>query len=140
MTNIIKHRGVVENISGNHIRVRITQASACAACHAKGYCSSSDSKEKIVDVVHPGGAFTVGEEVMIYGTTSMGMQAVFLAFVLPFLILISVLFILMKTTQNDELLSAAGALAALVPYYVLIYLFRNRLKKNFTFTIKPTNS
>lgn len=140
MTNIIKHRGIVENISGNHVRVRILQVSACAACHAKGYCSSSDSKEKIVDIDHPGGTFEVGEEVMIYGTTSMGMKAVLLAFVLPFLILISVLFILMNVTHNDELLSAAGAIAALIPYYLVIYLFRNKLKKNFTFTIKPINN
>lgn len=137
MTNIIKHRGVVENINGAHIRVRIMQTSACSTCNAKGYCSSSDSKEKIIDLYDSDQSFEVGEEVMIYGTASMGLQAVLIAFVIPFIILISVLFILMAETNNNEPVAALGALAALIPYYILVYFFRDRLKKNFTFTLKP---
>lgn len=137
MTNIIKHRGVVESIQGTHVRVRILQTSACSACNAKGYCSSSESKEKIVDIYHVVHPYEVGEEVMIYGTTSMGMQAVLIAFVLPFLILITVLFTVMSVTGDNELFSSMVALLALVPYYIVVYLFRNKLKKNFSFTLKP---
>lgn len=137
MTKIIKHRGAVENIQGTHVRVRILQTSACATCNAKGYCSSSDSKEKIVDIYHVNHPYDIGEEVMIYGTTSMGMQAVLIAFVLPFIILITVLFIAMPATEDNELISSVIALLALIPYYIVVYLFRNKLKKNFSFTLKP---
>ena len=34
--NTIKHLGIVENIQGSHLSVRIVQTSACAACSAKG--------------------------------------------------------------------------------------------------------
>ena len=44
----IRDRGIVENISGSHLQVRIVQTSACASCSIKGHCSSSDTKEKII--------------------------------------------------------------------------------------------
>ncbi|MEG1684585.1 MAG: SoxR reducing system RseC family protein [Bacteroides sp.] len=140
MEDIIKHQGIVESIDDSHISVRIVQTSACAACSAKGHCSSADSKDKLVDVYSAGNSYQIGEEVMIYGTTSMGLQAVFIAFVIPFIILISMLFVMMSLTQSDELLSALFSIATLIPYYILIYVCRNRLKKKFSFTLKPINN
>lgn len=138
MTDIIKHRGIVENIRGSHIQVRITQTSACSACSVKGHCNASESKEKLVDVYDAkASSYRVGEEVMLYGTTSMGMQAVLLAFGVPFLILLITLFISMRLTDGDELLSAVIALLALIPYYLIIYICRNKLSKKFSFTLEP---
>ena len=51
MANTIKHQGIVENINGSHVMVRIVQTSACAACSAKGHCASADTKEKMIDVI-----------------------------------------------------------------------------------------
>ena len=66
-------------------------------------------------------SYRIGEEVMIYGTTSMGMQAVLLAFGIPFLVLlIYFYFISMRLTGGDELRSALVALSALLPYYLII--------------------
>ena len=97
MTDIIKHRGIVENIEGSHVRVRIVQTSACSACSVKGHCNASESKEKLIDVFDmKASSYRIGEEVMIYGTTSMGMQAVLLAFGIPFLVLLITLFISMR--------------------------------------------
>ena len=73
MTDIIKHRGIVENIEGSHVRVRIVQTSACSACSVKGHCNASESKEKLIDVFDmKASSYRIGEEVMIYGTTSIG--------------------------------------------------------------------
>ena len=81
-------------------------------------------------------SYRIGEEVMIYGTTSMGMQAVLLAFGIPFLVLLITLFISMRFT-GDELRSALVALSALLPYYLIIYVCRNKLSKKFSFTLEP---
>ena len=133
MTDIIKHRGIVENIEGSHVRVRIVQTSACSACSVKGHCNASESKEKLIDVFDmKASSYRIGEEVMIYGTTSMGMQAVLLAFGIPFLVLLITLFISMR-----ELRSALVALSALLPYYLIIYVCRNKLSKKFSFTLEP---
>ena len=80
MADIIKHRGIVEKVEGSHVVVRIVQTSACAACSAKGLCNASESKEKQIDVYEVNAPYQVGEEVVLIGTTSMGMRAVALAF------------------------------------------------------------
>ena len=138
MTDIIKHRGIVENIKGPHIQVRIVQTSACSACSVKGHCNASESKEKLVDVFDvKSSSYRKGEEVMLYGTTSMGMQAVLLAFGIPFVVLLVTLFASMRLTDGDELQSALIALSALVPYYLIIYACKNKLSRKFSFTIEP---
>lgn len=140
MTDTIKHLGTVESINGSHIQVRIVQTSACSSCTAKAYCHSSESKEKLIDIYETDtSGFKVGEEVMIYGTTSMGMRAVILAFGVPFLILIIALFIAYSYTGGNEILSGIIALASVIPYYILLYFLKDKLKKNFSFTLKPIN-
>ena len=134
--NTIKHLGIVENIQGSHLSVRIVQTSACAACSAKGHCSSADSKDKIIDIIDTAASsYQVGEKVMVVGETSMGMMAVVLAFVL----LIFSLFLLMALIEN-ELYAALLSLAVLIPYYFVLWLNKTRLKQQFSFTIKPINN
>ena len=135
--NTIKHLGIVENIQGSHLSVRIVQTSACAACSVKGHCSSADSKDKIIDIIDTAAAsYQVGENVMVVGETSMGMQAVALAFIIPFVLLIFTLFLFMALIEN-ELYAALLSLAVLVPYYYILWLNKTRLKQKFSFTIKP---
>ena len=122
MANTIKHQGIVENINGSHLSVRIIQTSACSACSVKGHCSAS--------------SYQIGEQVMVTGETSMGMMAVTLAFVFPFILLILSLFIFMAVI-GDELYASLLSLAVLVPYYCLLWLNKTRLKQTFSFTIKP---
>ena len=79
------------------------------------------------------------ENVMVVGETSMGMMAVVLAFVLPFVLLIFSLFLLMALVEN-ELYAALLSLAVLIPYYFVLWLNKTRLKQQFSFTIKPINN
>ena len=138
--NTIKHLGIVENIQGSHLSVRIVQTSACAACSVKGHCSSADSKDKIIDIIDTAAAsYQVGENVIVVGETSMGMQAVALAFIIPFVLLIFTLFLFMALIEN-ELYAALLSLAVLVPYYYILWLNKTRLKQKFSFTIKPINN
>ena len=138
--NTIKHLGIVENIQGSHLSVRIVQTSACAACSVKGHCSSADSKDKIIDIIDTAAAsYQVGENVMVVGDTSMGMQAGALAFIIPFVLLIFSLFLFMALIEI-ELYAALLSLAVLVPYYYILWLNKTRLKQKFSFTIKPINN
>ena len=105
MTNIIEHRGTVENINGSHIQVRIVQTSACSTCSIKGHCNASESKEKLIDVYDQNATdFHIGQNVMVMGTTSMGMQAVILAFGVPFIVLFITLYTTMQITDNELIL------------------------------------
>ena len=136
MADIIKHRGVVEKIEGTHVVVRIVQTSACSACSAKGLCNASESKEKQIDVYGVQSSYRIGEEVVVCGTTSMGMRAVLLAFGVPLLILLLALFVTMRITDGDALLSAFVSLLAVTPYYLLIYFMKDKLDRTFSFTIE----
>ena len=136
MADIIKHRGIVEKVDGSHIVVRIVQTSACSACSAKGLCNASESKEKQIDVYEANPSYQIGEEVMVCGTTSMGMQAVLLAFGVPLLILVLALGVSMKLTGEDALLSSGIALLSVVPYYIAIYFCKDKLNRTFSFTIE----
>ena len=136
MADIIKHRGIVEKVDGSHIVVRIVQTSACSACSAKGLCNASESKEKQIDVYEVNPSYQIGEEVMVCGTTSMGMRAVLLAFGVPLLILVLALGVSMKLTGEDALLSSGIALLSVVPYYTAIYFCKDKLNRTFSFTIE----
>ena len=138
--NTIKHLGIVESIQGSHLSVRIVQTSACAACSAKGHCSSADSKDKIIDIINTAASsYQVGERVMVVGEMSMGMMAVVLAFIIPFVLLIFSLFLFVALIGN-ELYAALLSLAILIPYYFILWLNKTRLKQKFSFTIKPINN
>ena len=136
MADIIKHRGIVEKVEGSHVVVRIVQTSACAACSAKGLCNASESKEKQIDVYEVNASYRIGEEVVLCGTTSMGMRAVFLAFDIPMLLLLVALFVTMRVTDGDALVSSLVALFAVVPYYLVIYFMKDKLNKTFSFAIE----
>ena len=139
MSNTIKHQGIVENINGSHLQVRIIQTSACASCSIKGHCSSADTKEKLIDVTDDNvSSYQPGDRVWVIGELSMGVMAVLLAFILPFLVLIFSLFIFMAI-WNDELGSALCSLALLIPYYYILWLNKSRLGKKFSFSISPMN-
>ena len=140
MEDIIKHSGIIESVNGTHIRVKIVQASACAACKAVNLCKAAESKEKLIDVYDENAnEFFPGEQVSLYGTTRMGMQAVLLGFGLPFLVMMVVLFIVISVTENEGI-SALIALLSLIPYYIALSFFKKKLSKRFFFTLKPINN
>lgn len=136
MSNKIKHSGVVENIMGDSVQVRIVQTSACAACKVAGYCNASESKEKLVDVYHADTRhLKVGDVVMVTASTQVAAHALLLGFGLPFVVLVAVLFAVLLITGNEGAAALSG-LAALVPYYAVLFLFRNRIRDKLSFSIE----
>lgn len=126
----------MSSVRGEHIRVKITQASACSSCVATKLCNSSESKEKIVDVVSSEAfSYQAGEEVLLTGNLEMGMTAVFWAYGAPLLLLVAVLFATFQFTA-EEPLAALMALAFLAVYYAVLYLNKKKLARKFSFVIK----
>ncbi|MDH6356154.1 SoxR reducing system RseC family protein [Parabacteroides sp. PF5-9] len=138
MSEHICHNGLIERIEKNVVFVRIVQQSACSGCHARSMCVASESKEKIIEVVDSSGTYRVDEEVIICGESSLGLQAVLLAFVFPLLLVL--LAIIVGISQWEEPISALVALGLLIPYYTVLYLLRDRLKRRFVFTLKKTEN
>ena len=81
-------------------------------------------------------AFRVGEHVVLEGRLSDGRKAALVAYGLPLLLLLPVLFIAIRLTGSDTQ-GALWALGTVVLYYLVIYLFfRQRLQQQFSFRIK----
>lgn len=139
MSEIIEHSGIIQNVNGKHIQVQIVQMSACSSCHAKGACSAADVDEKLIDVETDRVDFKVGESVILYGQSSMGLLAVLLAFVIPFVLILVTLLILKSYVDNDAL-SGSIALGTLVPYFLILSQFNSKLKSRLKFQVKKLNA
>jgi len=135
MSQLIEHSGIVRNVNGKHIQVQIVQLSACSSCHAKGACSAADMDEKLIDVETDNLDYKVGDTVILYGQSSMGLFAVLLAFVIPFLLILLTLLIINNYTYNESL-SGSIALGTLVPYFLILSRFNTKLKSRLKFQAK----
>jgi sigma-E factor negative regulatory protein RseC len=129
------HPGIVDQVEMDWVRVRILSKSACSSCHAKQACLMSEMEEKVIEVpVRETEKYSVGQSVMVTMEESMGRKAVVLGYVLPLFVLVASVFIFLTFIKNEGL-AALLAMAMLVPYYGILYLFRNRLRKEFSFRI-----
>lgn len=135
MRKTIDHIGTIEKIEGNTLFVRITQESACAGCHAQSLCAASERKEKIIEVTGNANDYRLHEKVLVCAELSLGFQAVLLAFVFP-LILVFLAILTGSWLNWDESVIGITGLSLLIPYYVVLYYFRERIKKKFVFTLK----
>lgn len=137
MSTKISHSGIIESIDEGCVHVRIVQTSACAACKVAGYCHAAESKEKIVDVFCDSIAkdLQVGQQVTVTASTQIATQALLLGFAVPFVLLVLVLVLVLWLTGN-EATAGLSALASLLPYYAVLYLFRNQLRDKFAFEIE----
>ena len=129
----IDHVGTITKIENEKITVSILNVSACSGCHAKTACSMSDMKEKDIDIIDYSNGFKIDEKVKVVYQESLGWLALILAYVLPFVLVLITLFI--ASVFTNELTSGLLALGILLPYYSLLYFFKDQLKKTFSFTI-----
>ncbi|MBR6286544.1 MAG: SoxR reducing system RseC family protein [Bacteroidaceae bacterium] len=135
--NYIEHDAIVANVGGKHLKVRIVQTSACAGCTAKAICSSAEKRELLIDIDEPNAAdYKVGDMVKIVGAASMGREAVMIAFVFPFVVLLASLLFTYHLTGGNQPVAGLVSLLSLVPTYFVIYLLRDKLKKKLSFKLK----
>lgn len=132
----ISHSGIVETVTEACVRVRILQTSACAACKVAGHCNASESKEKIVDVFCRDAAkYETGQEVTVWASKDVANKALLLGFGLPFLLLLGVLVAVLYFTDNEGL-AALAALGSLIPYYFLLWLWRDSIRQKISFHLE----
>lgn len=134
---MIEHEGIIDRIEGDVAHVKIDSVSSCASCHAKGACSAADQEEKYLDVPLQGAEYSLGEVVQVQVAKHLGFRAVALGYFYPFLLLMAVL-IAFTVAGTPELRAGTFALISVVPYYLLLFLFRKRIGSSFRFSIKKT--
>ena len=137
MNHIIKHEGVIEQLEGNHVRVRIFQMEACGSCIAAKHCNASGAKTKIIDVYASATAhFNIGQEVTVSTSGTVVKQAVLLSFIMPLFLLIGSLMLAKGSRLSDES-AALIAIGLLVFYYLVLWALKGNISKSISFRIEP---
>lgn len=139
MENTVSHNGEIIRINDKSIDIKILSKSACAACHIKSACNMAEMQEKIVTLPNDQTQdFKVGDNVEISMSVGQGNKAMIFAYLIPAVILIAMIFIL-NACGLDQGLNALLSIATLVPYYVILYIFRNKIKEHFHYHLRKTN-
>ena len=132
----VSHKGRVVRMPPQVTTVAIEQHSACAQCHAAGLCGLADVVEKAIEVpTDPYAKYGVGDEVEVLLKASMGMKAVWLAYFVPLVILLVAILGLISLGAGEVVAGLSG-IGAVALYYLLLWLFRERLQNEYVFTIK----
>lgn len=137
MSNKIKHNGVVDGVEEGCVRVRILQSSACSACKVAAHCNASETKEKIIEVqVADVDRYQRGDSVIVVADTAVGFRASLYGYLLPLILMVVSLVAVLKITQSEGY-AAMSALGILIPYYIGLYLLRNKLRNKLSFSLEP---
>ena len=135
MGHRISHEGIITSINEDEVQVKILSRSGCVSCNIKSACNMSDMQEKIITIPAPKDKnLSIGQEVKISMGLGQANRAVIFAYVIPLIILVAMIFIL-STLKIEEGLNALISIGTLIPYYLILFLFRNRLKRKFEYEI-----
>lgn len=112
----------------------------CAECHARALCSLGDEQIKTILIKYcDKSQYETGEEVEVVMRQTLGLKAVMFSYVNP-LIILMILLLSLPSLGINELVSALFAILAVALYYLVLYLCRDRIAKNFIFTITKLNN
>ena len=135
MEHRVSHEGIVTEIDNNNIQIKILSKSACASCNIKTACNMSEMQEKIITIAAPKDKeLSVGQEVKVSIALGQANKAVIFAYVIPSIILISMIFIL-NGFKIDEGINALISIGSLIPYYLILFIFKDKIKRNFEYEI-----
>ena len=128
----------MESVKEGLVRVRILQASACSACKVASKCHTAESKEKIIDVTvegHEAFNWKKGQAVTVCTSGTMAGRGLLLGFGVPLLIMLIVL-VATLAAGCSEGMAALLMIVSLIPYYIGLWLFRNRIARTISFQIE----
>jgi sigma-E factor negative regulatory protein RseC len=130
----ITHEGIVQEVRDNNVIVSFVSQPACSSCNIKNSCSLAEIEVKNLEVSTAGKLYQAGEKVLVILSQSHGFKAVFLGYILPFLIVLASLVILLKLT-NNEALAGLISIFSLLPYYLILWMLRGKINESFKFRL-----
>lgn len=134
----ISHKGTVTKIEDGVAFVEIQVSSACGSCKASALCGTSDSGSRNVEAkINPDQKIEIGDDVNVTITRVMGSKAIILGYGLPFVVVVIGIFALVGIGVNEGI-AAICAIVLLAGYYFVLYMLRDKIKKEFNFKIEKT--
>ena len=127
-------KGIISNIRGKDITIRIQCQSACVHCSLHNTCPI-DIKEKSITIKQLNAKhYKIGQEVYLSLSKKSMVLSLLFAYGIPLLLMLGTVFLGIKLNWSDTLIGIM-ALAGLIPYYILLFIFNSYLKKYFMILI-----
>ena len=137
MERIATHDGLVTKVGTGKVTVSISATSACASCEAHSKCGFAESKDKTLDIpAEDWERYSVGDRVNVHIDESRGLQAVWIAYVLPALLMLAVI-IGLSIMGLPEWVVIISTFLILACYTGILVLRRRHISKRFTLTVEP---
>ena len=136
--NEVTHTGIIREVDLQGIKVSIVVNSGCVSCQIKGSCNMAEQTDKEIYIECDPKLYKPGQQVVVRLKSAQGLRALFWGYILPLIILVACIIISSIFIKNE---GVAGmiSLLLLLPYYVVLYLFRNKIKKKFSYFVNPLN-
>lgn len=135
LARVASHTGIVKETRRGRVLVQIEAVSACASCAAHGKCGFAESKDKTLEIPAADWQdYQPGQTVTVHIDESRGMLAVWIAYVLPALLILAVI-VGLSIAHLPEWAVVLSAFAVLGLYVLLLYLLRRKVESRFTLTI-----
>lgn len=132
---IATHDGVVLGSKRGMVTVQIESVSACATCQAHAHCGFAESRNKTLEIPSEQWQdYKEGDHVVVHIDESSGMLAVWIAYVLPAILLIAVI-VALSLLHLPEWAVVLAAFATLGLYISALYLRRRKIETRFTLTL-----
>lgn len=134
MRETIDHIGFISAIREGKAYVSLVQVSACATCSSKSACGVGESEKRHFEIPVAGHQWHVGEEVIVRVGVGTGFKALWLGYLLPFLLLLTTL-VLAISVGLPEAKAGLLSLGILLPYYLGLAMFRKGLSRSMSLKI-----
>lgn len=132
---IATHAGIVTKVADGKVEVQIESVSACASCQAHAHCGFAESKNKTLEIPSADWQqYQAGETVTVRIDESRGLLAVWIAYLLPALLMLAVI-VGLSIAGLPEWAVVLAAFVTLGLYVVALYYTRRRVENKFTLTI-----
>ncbi len=131
----VSHPGVVSEVTDGEIKVKIISSGACGGCNMKSACNISEMEEKeLIIPVENSKEYSIGQPVNIKMGTRQGNKAVILAYLVPVVLLI-IMILLFSSIEIKDIYVALISISVVGIYYFILYLFRDKIKKQFSYEV-----
>lgn len=121
------HSGTVIGNKDGILSVDIIRQEACGHCNASSTCRVLNGKHRCLEIECKNASdFNIGDTVTVEISERTGLKAVFIAYVLPLIVLVIALATAILCGAS-EAVAALVALCITAVYYIVIYLFKSRI-------------
>lgn len=133
----VKHEGIIKAVEMQSLVVELLVDGSCTSCEMAGNCEVSSSGKKIIRVKSMNNSYSIGQKVWVELSDSKGLLAAFLGYGLPFILLLTVMWL--TSLYLNELKAGLLSLLAVSLYYGILFLIRKQMNASFEFSIDKTN-